>query len=153
VDEAAEKRQAFLFGGLRRLDESLKQIGSGLIVRCGDPVVGLSRLLEEVGGGKIFAGADVPPYAMRRDQEVARRVDLNLVESSGVHPPETVRWSDGGIYTVYTPYRNAWISLPLNDYLIPVPVKMAPIPAPWVDPIPYLEEPEGFPLSEQAALR
>ena len=45
----AEKRQAFLLGGLRRLDADLRARGSCLVLRQGDPCSQLRALVDEVG--------------------------------------------------------------------------------------------------------
>ncbi|MEZ4557380.1 MAG: deoxyribodipyrimidine photo-lyase [Caldilineaceae bacterium] len=42
-----DKRTAFLFDGLRALDAALRERGSYLIVRRGDPVAELARLIRE----------------------------------------------------------------------------------------------------------
>ncbi|MRR30575.1 deoxyribodipyrimidine photo-lyase, partial [bacterium] len=48
----AVKRQAFLFNGLRALAQDLEALGSGLIVRQGDPAIELPRLAAEINSGK-----------------------------------------------------------------------------------------------------
>jgi deoxyribodipyrimidine photolyase len=57
-----EKRTAFLLGGLRALDRSLRERGSRLILREGDPERELGKLKEEVGAEAIFVEQDVSPY-------------------------------------------------------------------------------------------
>jgi deoxyribodipyrimidine photo-lyase len=148
-DTIGEKRLAFLFEGLRRLDADLRARGSRLIVRRGDPVETLEELTVENGAKAIFAEADYSPYAKRRDERVAERFPLHLVESLVVHPPETVMKGDGTPYTVFTPFSRTWKSLPppRRDDLLPAP---AHIPTPEdtdSDTIPTAPAlPEGVPF-------
>ncbi len=46
LSRTPQRRQAFLFGGLRELDESLRQRGSSLVLRMGDPLQALSQILD-----------------------------------------------------------------------------------------------------------
>ena len=128
LDRPAEKRQAFLFEGLRALDDELRKLGSYLIVRRGDPVAELTHLVAETGAGAVYAEADVTPYAMRRDAAVAREVDLRLVEGSSFYPPMAVRQANGRPYKVFTAYSRVWRALPFNDQALPAPEFLSPIP-------------------------
>lgn len=148
---SAEKRQAFLFGGLRSLENDLRRLGSGLIVRKGDPVEEIPRLRIECGADAVFAEEDVSPYAGRRDRIVACQVDLRLVSGLAVHPVTAVRRADGGVYTVFTPYGRAWKALPLGERIGPSPPSLPPIPAlPSMD-IPVKPESRLFPPGETEA--
>ncbi|HRH97381.1 MAG TPA: deoxyribodipyrimidine photo-lyase, partial [Prosthecobacter sp.] len=53
-----QARLAFLFDGLRELDNSLKKRGSKLILRQGDPLEVLTSLLRETDAESIFAEED-----------------------------------------------------------------------------------------------
>jgi len=112
IQKPAEKRQAFLFAGLRALQEDLLRLGSGMIIRRGDPVLEIPRLAEEVGASTVYAEADITPYALRRDAAVAQKVNLVLNGGPGAQPFTAVTRPDGKPYTVFTPYSRAWKSLP-----------------------------------------
>jgi deoxyribodipyrimidine photo-lyase len=103
-----ETRTAFLFGGLRELDRSLRERGSRLVVREGDPGRELGRLKEESEAGTIVAEEDVSPYARRRDRAVASRLPLELVWGVSVLTPRDVLKGDGNPYTTFTPYSRSW---------------------------------------------
>jgi deoxyribodipyrimidine photo-lyase len=107
-----DKRLAFLYAGLQRLDEDLRAKGNRLVVRSGSPANELSRLLDESGAIAIYAEADHSPYARRRDQLVKKHLPLNLVGSTAAYPPGSVLKPDGSPYTVYTPFNRSWKSLP-----------------------------------------
>ncbi len=116
-----EKRLAFLYAGLRALDNDLRQRGSGLVVRSGDPVHVLTDLQREVGAGAILAEADHSPFARRRDQRAARLLPLHLVPGLTVHSPHEVVKADGTPYTVFTPFSKAWLGHPWPGDALPAP--------------------------------
>ena len=81
----SEKRVNFLLAGLHALDEDLRRLGSGLIIRRGDPVVEIPKLAAECGVENVFAEEDVSPYSIRQDTAVVQQDDLHLVEASPAH--------------------------------------------------------------------
>lgn len=109
---AGEKRLAFLFQGLRSLDDRLRQRGSYLVLRRGDPAEELQQLISETGAEAIFAEPDVSPFARRRDGEISRKMNLIWCGSPAVRAPGTVIKPDGEPYTVFTPFSRAWRALP-----------------------------------------
>ncbi len=151
LKKPAEKRQAFLFAGLRALDEDLRRQGSSLIVRRGDPQLELPRLVIESGTTAVFAEADVSPYARKRDAEIARQVDLNLVHGASFYPPEAVKSFNGKSYQVFTPYSRAWKALPFSDQVLPGPAVLNPIPNLPSQPLPGMPSPPSFPAGEAEA--
>jgi deoxyribodipyrimidine photo-lyase len=149
---ASEKRIAFLFGGLRALDASLRARGNRLVVRRGDPLEELSRLQAASEAGAIFAEPDYSPYARQRDARVARRLNVTWVGSPAIHPPGSVLHG-GAPYTVFTPFSRAWKTLPA-----PGPGSPAPWHIPTALGLESLELPDPpfpplFPPGEAEALR
>lgn len=126
------KRLGFLFAGLRALDESLRELGSRLILRTGDPLSVLARLSEESHAEKIFAEPDYSPYARRRDKQIARSLPVEWLGSPALRPPGSVLKADGDPYVVYTPFSRTWKEQP-------TPERSALIPAPE-----HLSTPKGL---------
>jgi deoxyribodipyrimidine photo-lyase len=108
----SQRRLEFLLHGLRRLDGDLQARGGRLIIRHGNPVVELEKLVRESGAGAIFAEADHSPYARQRDEAAAANLPLERTAGVSVHPPGAVLKADGSPYTVFTPFSRAWKSLP-----------------------------------------
>jgi deoxyribodipyrimidine photo-lyase len=125
---ASPKRTAFLFAGLRALEDSLRQRGSALVVRQGDPLTVLHTLHKEADASEIFAEADVSPFARNRDERVGRDLPLNLLSGLTVHPPEVLRKADGRPYTVFTPFSRMWRSLPFPAGPLLAPDRLPPLP-------------------------
>jgi deoxyribodipyrimidine photo-lyase len=139
-----DRRAAFLFGGLRRLDADLRSRGS--------------RLLGETGATRIFAEEDLTPYARQRDARVAQSLPLDLTGGVTVHPAGTVLKADGAPYTVFTPFGRAWKALPLpsvRDVLV-APTQLPAVPdlssLPIPD-VPALPAAVPFPPGEAEAQR
>lgn len=150
----ADKRLAFLVGGLAELDAALRQRGGRLIVRQGEPTAVLAHLLAETNAHTVFAEADYSAYARRRDTAVARLLPLKLVDGLVVHPPTAVLKKDGTPYTVFTPYKkNGWLPLPVSSRPLPAPAHLstpstiASLPLPTASPSPL------FPSGETEAQR
>jgi deoxyribodipyrimidine photo-lyase len=134
---------AFLFEGLRRLDAGLRARGSRLIVRQGDPVEELARLVGESGAEAVFAEEDYWPYGRHRDARAAAALPLHLAGGVTIHPPEAVLKSDGKPYTVFTPFSRAWKALPL-------PAAGAVLAAP--DSLPTVPHLDSLPIPDEPAL-
>jgi len=131
LSRPAPKRQAFLFNGLRALDEELHKRGSYLVVRRGEPLEELRALLAETNVSTIFAEEDYTPYARKRDSAIARELPLELVLGQVIQHPEFIKKADGRPYTVYTPYSKQWKSL------LPDRLNIAPAPE-------HISIPEGI---------
>lgn len=153
VAKPAEKRQAFLFAGLRALDADLKKLGSRLIVRLGDPVIEIRKLAIEINADKVFAEEDYSPYASQRDTKVAREVDLQLVHGLSVHHLSIVVKADGSPYTIFTPFSRAWKALPFNDTPLPAPIRLPQPPILDSSPLPEMDSPVLFQAGEAEARR
>lgn len=153
---AATRRQAFLFTGLRELDRDLRARGSRLVVADGRPVDVLPRLVSTSGATLVVAERDVSPYARRRDAAVRRVAALELVDGPTVHHPSEVLKDDGSPYTVFTPFRRAWLArgVPKRADLHDVPTRMAPVPD-GLDTVelPVAETSTEFPAGEAEARR
>jgi deoxyribodipyrimidine photo-lyase len=111
LEPAGAPRVAFLYRSLRAVDESLRAHGGRLLVRGGDPVQAVPRVVRESGASSVHVSADFGPYGARRDDAVAAALgDVPLVRTGSpyaVAPGRLVK-ADGEAYQVYTPFYRAW---------------------------------------------
>jgi deoxyribodipyrimidine photo-lyase len=157
---ASAIRSAFLFDGLRALDEALRARGSRLILRRGEPLQELAALANEVGAAALFAEEDSSPLSIARDQRVAEELSLTLLPGVATRPLDAVRGENGG-YTVFTPYSKRWKSLPplQRADLIATPASLPPVPESVgslaLDELPTAdaEQAQRFPAGEAEAKR
>ncbi|MDX2159858.1 MAG: deoxyribodipyrimidine photo-lyase [bacterium] len=108
-------RMAFLLHTLRALDESLKDYGTRLLIRHGQPTPVLRELIRETGAAAVYTNADYTPYSTRRDAQVhdaLRPVPLHTFDDVVLHPPGSVMSGGGKPYTVYGPFKRRWLELP-----------------------------------------
>ena len=147
------RRKDFLYEGLHALDKDLRRRGSYLVVRTGKPVEVLGQLLGETDSEVTYAEEDFTPYALKRDEQVARLLPLRLVQGQSIHHPASVLKADGKPYTIFTPYSKAWKArLPRSISVIPAPGR---IPTPMGlmgEPLPGFKVTPRFPAGEQEAL-
>lgn len=145
---ASRRRTAFLLGGLRALDRSLRERGSSLVVRSGDSSEVLPQLVQEIGACAVYAQADVSPLGRRLEREVAARAPLRLVAWPTVQAPDAVRTGGGHPYAVYGAFRRRILHLPVRE-LLPTPDRL-PAHSVTGDPLPELSSP--LPAGEEDAL-
>ena len=120
---ASMKRLAFLFESLTALDGDLHKRGSRLVIRRGDPVEELTKLVTESRAKQIFSEEDFSPYARSRDRRVANQLPLKLVAGSCVSHPDSLVNQNGFPYKVFTPYMRNWKDryITRRDQLLPAP--------------------------------
>lgn len=145
---ASRRRFEFLISSLHALDRSLRERGSRLVVRSGDPAEVLPRLVQEIGACAVYAQADVSPLGRQLERQVAARTPLRLVGWPTVHAPDEVRTGDGRPYTVYGAFRRRILHLPVRE-LLPTPARLPAHSAPG-DPLP--EGWSSFATGEEAVL-
>ncbi len=130
----AERRRAFLFGGLRELDAALRQRGSRLLIAEGEPLEVLREIMASTAATAIYAAEDFSPYARRRDTALARELPLTLLPGITVHHPARVLSKQQTPYSVFTPFSRAWQALP-------APTLADCLPAPSTLPMPAVKLP------------
>ena len=130
-----DRRLEFILGSLNELDASLKARGGGLIIRHGLATAEIPALAKQLGVSCVVAGRDYEPYAKQRDAQVARALaDFGIawqgIKDQCIFDGDTLLTQAGKPYTVFTPYKNAWLKrLTSHDYAaIDSKGKLAPPP-------------------------
>jgi deoxyribodipyrimidine photo-lyase len=144
---SSKKRKDFLFAGLQQLDADLRDKGSCLTIREGDPLVVLSQILTQTGAEKIFAEEDFSHFAQSRDQKIKSHLPLKLVGRPSLRHPMDVLKNDGKPYTVFSPYMRVWKNMSLSSFgnLLPAPKRINTPPCinDWQIPISSAYEPSS----------
>jgi deoxyribodipyrimidine photo-lyase len=109
-----DRRVRFIHASLAELDAELRKLGGGLIVRHGDPRAEIPRLAAELDVGTVYLNEDYEPQAIARDADVAAALALEgrtllRFKDQVVFEKNEVLTLAGGIYGVFTPYKNAWL--------------------------------------------
>ncbi len=108
-------RQAFLCGCLESLDKNLGTIDSKLVIRKGNQVAELKRLLKETEAEAIYFNRDPDPFGRATEQkvlELAREFGIEIHDFKDVvlHEHDEIATGSGDPYKVYTPYSKKWFS-------------------------------------------
>jgi deoxyribodipyrimidine photo-lyase len=155
-----DRRVEFILRAVEELDAALRAMGGQLLVRHGDPRTEIPRLATELGAGAVYANRDYEPAAIARDAEVNRRLasaDSCLLDCKDqvVFERDEVLTQGGTPFSVFTPYKNAWLKRLAPADLNPLPVEPhAAQLAPPIDGerLPTLAE-LGFEATDLASLR
>lgn len=108
LDIAAPKRVEFLLSGLNALDSELREKGSRLFVREGNPTEVVPEVSREMGNAPVFAEEDHTPFARGRDVAVSKHVSLELLPGLTVAHPTEVLNAAGEPVKVFSRYREKW---------------------------------------------
>ena len=120
LEDKVDKRVAFIYEQLSKINNELKKSGSSLYVYNGTPLNAFKDLSKEFSIKEVFTNNDYEPYAISRDAEIK-----SFLQSQGIHffsykdqvifERDEVLKPDGKPYTIYTPYSKSWISKYLNE--------------------------------------
>ena len=167
----ADRRVEFIRDSLVDLDQQLRSLGlshgvhgTGLLVRHGFAPEELPALAAALGVQAVYANHDDDPLALTRDAKVRGALaDLGIALHTGkdhvIFERSELLTASGNPYSVFTPYRNAWLKKLEPFYVHAYPVArhagaLAPLPAeaPGLSTVPTLTE-IGFVRTNLHALK
>ena len=160
----ADRRVEFIRDSLIGVEAALQALarrhgveGVALLVRHGPAVDALPRLAAELGVQAVYASHDDDPYALGRDQKVRgalaeRGIALHTSRDHVVFERSEVLTGSGGPYSVFTPYKNAWLRKLEPSRLRPYVVEglaeaLAPVPAGVEHGVPALSDLDFLPTN------
>lgn len=147
---------------LTKLGQQHGQSGAGLIVQHGRPLEILPALAELLSVQAVFANHDDEPRALDRDSRVNQLLArdgkaFHSFKDHVIFERQEVLTLAGRPYSVYTPYKTAWLKKIDDFYLRSYPVSryaaaLAPLAMEMRSPVPSLEA-IGFGPSNLADLK
>lgn len=117
----ADRRVEFIHASLVELDHALDALakaqggsGAGLITRHGRATDCIPRLARELGVTLVLVNRDYEPAAVARDGEVARQLERDGIrfvdfKDQVIFDGDEILTRSGTPFSVFTPYRNAWL--------------------------------------------
>ena len=110
----ADRRVAFIHASVAELDADLRRLGGNLIVRHAHAQDEIVHLAAELEVDAVFANRDYEPQAIARDAAVAtalaaqgrRWIDA---KDQLIFEKSEVLAQSGQSFSVFTPYKNAWL--------------------------------------------
>ena len=148
-----DRRVEFIRESLVELDARLRQLSGhpdgGLIVRHGLAPDEMAELARALDADAVFANHDDEPQALERDAQVRtalarERRAFHTFKDHTVFERDELLTQAGAAYSVFTPYKNAWLRKVNAFYLSAYPVErhahvLAPRPAWSLADVPPLE--------------
>lgn len=141
-------RQRFLDECLVALDHELRGLGAALVVRDGDLVTEVVRLVREVEASAVHIAADVSGFAVRRQRRLGSALTSQrcpLTVHDQVHTvlaPGAVTPQGNDHFAVFTPYHRRWANAEFRD-IAPTPRRLR-LPAALSAPaVPTASAPES----------
>ena len=150
----ADRRVEFIRESLVELDANLRAASGdpdgGLIVCHGVASAEIPELARKLGVQAVFAAHDYEPLAIARDHKVLGTlanagIALHTVKDHVILERSELLTKAGGAYTVFTPYKNAWLAKVDASLLHPHEHgkdarALAPRPEPWRADVPSLAQ-------------
>ncbi|MBI1176926.1 deoxyribodipyrimidine photo-lyase [bacterium] len=101
--------QWWLHHSLASLDESLKQIGSRLIIRSGPALDELQKLIKETGASTVLWNRRYEPGIIERDTKIKTAltesgIEVESFNATLLHEPWTIQNKSGKPFQVFTPF-------------------------------------------------
>ena len=110
-----DPRISFIYQLLDGIDTDLKALSSGLLCKKGTVLSIWKELLNTYNVQQVFCNEDYEPYATTRDSRVrkllgAHGIPLLQFKDQVIFAKNEVVKNDQSPYTVFTPYKNKWLS-------------------------------------------
>ena len=120
----ADRRVDFIWQGIEQIDAELRQHGGGLIVRYGDPKECIPMLARELGVASVLVNQDYEPSAIARDAAIAtalakQGIAFASFKDQVIFEKQEVLTNSSTVFSVFTPYKNAWLKRLLESDLAP----------------------------------
>ncbi|WP_460837613.1 cryptochrome/photolyase family protein [Noviherbaspirillum agri] len=115
-----DRRVEFIHASVTELDAELRRLGGALIVRHACATDEIPRLAAQLGVDAVFANRDYEPQAIERDTRVAQQLqadgrDFLDFKDQVVFEKNEVLSQAGKPFSVFTPYKNAWLKTLAQD--------------------------------------
>jgi deoxyribodipyrimidine photo-lyase len=111
----ADRRVEFIRDCLAELDAALSRDGGGMIALHGQPRKAIPDLARKLGVQAVFVNRDYEPQAIARDRDVEAElakagIAYHDSKDHVIFERGDIVGQSGRPYSVFTPYRNAWLA-------------------------------------------
>ncbi|MDO9272366.1 MAG: deoxyribodipyrimidine photo-lyase [Rugosibacter sp.] len=125
----SDRRIAFILCAVEEVAEDLRRMGGALIILQGDPCDEIPQLAARLGVQAVYANRDYEPMALQRDAAVEANIrrlasaEFCLFKDQVIFECNEVLTQQGKPFSVFTPYKNAWLKRLTSYYLQAYPVE------------------------------
>ncbi len=161
LPDADDPRVTFIHQVLSELHAELQKTGSGIVCRHDTPAGAFRKLLEAYTVTSVWTNGDYEPYARDRDADVAallggHGIPFKTFKDHVIFEKDEVIKADRKPYTVFTPYKRAWLQRLAEDPQPPRDtgdviarfMKMQPVPLPTLQDLGFTGSSLDFPGKE-----
>lgn len=122
LDKPHDRRIEFILESLKPLRAALHDAGGGLIVRHGRAREEIPALARELEVNAVFTNEDYEPQAAARDGQVRHDlaqigIAFHAVKDQAIFARDEILTQADKPFSVFTPYKNAWLKKLENFYL------------------------------------
>ena len=123
-----DRRVEFIWHSVKELSVTLKNLGGELMVCHGGAAEEIPALAKKLAVRAVYCNHDYEPAAVARDQTVAaslaaQNIDFHTFKDQVIFEKDEVLTQAGRPYTVFTPYKNAWLKKLDGFFLKAYPVE------------------------------
>lgn len=109
-----DRRVEFIWETLSALKSELQAQGRDLLVRHAHAVDEIPRIAKELGAQAVFTNHDYEPAAIARDAQVREAlanngIAMHTFKDQVIFERDEVLTQAGKFFSVFTPYKNAWL--------------------------------------------
>ena len=161
-DLTHDRRVDFIWQGLKQIDDELRALGGGLIVRVGKPTELIPKIAKELGVNIVYTNHDYEPSAIARDLQVQKDLEKQGIQFESfkdqvIFEKKEILTNSNTVFSVFTPYKNSWLKNLQEKDLAPYPCnaksgQFAPIPKKMDLAFPTLESMGFCPTGIEAYL-
>lgn len=129
LKDKSDARVNFIHDQLTEINEQLKKIGSGVLVKHGKPEEVFKTLIEEYNIQSVFTNRDYEPYALERDQKID-----NILQQKGIgfydfkdhviFEKDEILTGGNEPYKVFTPFKNKWLEKLESGHIHPYKIHL-----------------------------
>ncbi len=124
----ADRRVEFIWESVVALRLMLRELGGDLMVRYGHATAVIPTLAAELCVDAVFTNTDYEPGAIARDTKVtatlqAKDIAFETFKDHVIFEKNEVLTLAGKPFSVFTPYKNAWLKRVDEAHLQPFPVE------------------------------
>ena len=117
-----DRRVEFIWESIVELKAALQAMGGELIVRHAIAEAEIPRLARELKVDAVFTNQDYEPAAVARDDRVYEQllqhgIPFHRCKDTVIFEKNEVLTQAGGNFSVFTPYKNAWLKRLTDDDL------------------------------------
>ena len=109
-----DRRVEFIHASVAELDAELRQMGGHLIVRHASAIDAIPALAAQLGADAVFINGDYEPQAIERDAAVSAALkacgrSMLSYKDQVIFEKSEVLTLAAQTFSVFTPYKNAWL--------------------------------------------